>query len=178
MSRRLALVSFAAALAAVLAAGPGGAATGPDSCLRGAWKMGPAESTSLLQRIGIPNMTVTRGVVTAVFDGRNMQYGSERYQLKADFGGLTMTGTSSFLNVFAYTTRAGKVVLGRGTTTQEDGEMSATSRGRTVTMPGTGRTSTKRIPAGGSVSYRCAGSTLRLQLPLSGGIWATFRRSA
>lgn len=176
---RPALAAVLVSMIVLTAVSTASAAPAPssDRCLRGAWKMTPAESTALLQRIGIPNMTVTRGLVTAVFDARNMQYGSEDYELKADFGGLVMKGTSSFLNVFSYTTRAGKIVLGAGTYHQEQGELTAIADGRTVTMPGLGGTSTKRVPAGGSVSYRCSGNTMRLQIPASGGVWASFRRS-
>jgi hypothetical protein len=172
----LAAVLASAAIAAISIASAA-AAPSADRCLRGAWKMTPAESTALLQRIGIPNMTVTRGIVTAAFDARNGQYGSDGYELKADFGGLVMKGTSSFLNVFSYTTRAGKIVLGGGTYRSEQGELTAIKDGQAVTMPGFGGTSTRRIPAGGSVSYRCSSNTMRMQIPASGGVWANFRRS-
>jgi hypothetical protein len=97
------------------------------------------------------------------------------YRIEATFGDLTMKARGTFLNVFRYTTRNGRLVLLGGTSRDRMSALTATVDGRTVTIPGRGAI-TRRIPSGGSVPYTCTRTTLRWRLPLN-DTTATFRRA-
>jgi hypothetical protein len=171
-----ALATSGAAATGGIAAGEAGVATGPR-CLQGHWRTTNVEANELLQRlVPLPELKVSRGVLTAAFGGGEMRYGSTSFQVAFSTAALVMRGSASFLYEARYTATRSRIALGRGSSEVAITKLKATKDGKTITVPGVAPT-TRAIPAG-SVRYTCRGGKLKLRPPVGapGGAYVTFSR--
>jgi hypothetical protein len=172
----LALAGFVAGLALLAAAPAGSELAVQDRCVVGAWKMSNAASNALLQSLAPnPNMRITQGVITAAFPRNNtMRYGSTHFVIELAAGDMVMEGTATFISEAPWSTRAGKLVLGRGRSELVISKFKATKDGVTHTVPG-GPPIIRRTPAG-ATPYTCNRTTLRWRVPI-GEAQTLFRRT-
>jgi hypothetical protein len=109
------------------------------------------------------------------FRNGTFQYGSTGIVIRNTIGDALMTASARFFTLARYTARPGALMLSRGTSTIEYGEMTATKGGRTYSVPGPAPR-TQRTPAG-TTPFQCRGGTLRVRLPRFASLnWITLRR--
>ncbi len=181
LARALALALAALVACTALATGSVAAtgvseATGPR-CLRGAWRTTNVEANELLQRlVPLPQMKVSRGVLTTAFGGGEMRYGSTSFQVSYSLADFVVRASASFVYEAPYTATRSRIALGRGSSEVAVTKFKGTKAGKTVTVPGVEPTM-RAIPAG-SVAYTCRGNTLRLRPPVGAvrGAYVTFSR--
>jgi hypothetical protein len=165
------------ACAVVFSAAPAAAAV-PDRCLRGQWRMPNERANTFLQNlIGNPAMRVKSGVLTAAFGRTEARYGSTHFVLHLTLGETrTLQASATFIFESRYSTRRGKLLLGRGQTELVISKFKATKGDTTATVPGPEPT-TRTTPAG-ATPYVCTSTTLRWKVPFPGldGTWAAFDR--
>lgn len=177
---RTMLAMLAASLVAVGVTAVATAAPTADAnarCLRGQWRTTNVEANAYLQRLmPLPEMKVSRGVLTAGFGGGEMRYGSTSFQVALTTMPLVLRASASFVYEATYTVRGGAIAVGRGTSEVAISKFKATKDGKTVSVPGPAPT-TRRIPAG-TVPYTCVRNTLRLRPPVGApdGAFITFQR--
>lgn len=168
------VVALVIATPAPAASTPG---SGSSSCLRGNWVASQAETNRVMRALVPGGIFTAYGRLYMVFRGGAFQYGSTGLVLESNLGDTTLTARARFFTLAPYTARTGLVTTRAGESTIEYGPMSGTKDGRTYTVPGPPRRTT-RIP-GGSTPFRCAGASLKVRLPRFAGLnWITLRRGS
>jgi len=177
--RLLSFVSLIASLAAVWALAASAvptAASNSPACLRGEWRASQAETKRVLRALVPVDGIEPRGKLYMIFRDGAFQYGSTSLVLKIDMGDTVATAQARFFTLQRYTARTGSFTTTRGTSTIEYGKMTATTRGKTVTVNGP-PPKTTRIP-GGATPFQCRGGTLKVKLPRFASLsWITLQRA-